>query len=113
MINVNELNLTNCDREPIHIPSHTQPCGILLALQEPDFKIVQVSNNIEQFSDIKPEQLLSADLEMLLGKPQADFLKQQIVGNAELKALNPLSCVISKKKINKILTSLCIVQKNF
>ena len=33
-------DLTNCDREPIHIPGFIQPYGVLLVLQEHDLKIL-------------------------------------------------------------------------
>ena len=42
---VNDLkpvSLTNCDREPIHIPRSIQPHGVLMVLAEADLKIVQV-----------------------------------------------------------------------
>jgi hypothetical protein len=33
------IDLTNCDREPIHIPGLIQPHGVLLVLQEPTLKV--------------------------------------------------------------------------
>lgn len=35
------VDLTNCDKEPIHIPGSIQPHGILFVLQEPQLKILQ------------------------------------------------------------------------
>ena len=36
-------DLTNCDREPIHIPGAIQPHGVLLVLREPSLTICQAS----------------------------------------------------------------------
>ncbi len=60
------VDLTNCDREPIHIPSRIQPHGLLLVLQEPDLVILQASNNTEDLLGRIPEELLNSNLEALL-----------------------------------------------
>lgn len=39
------VDLTNCDREPIHIPGAVQPHGVLLAVSLPDERVVQASAN--------------------------------------------------------------------
>ena len=33
------VNLTDCDREPIHIPGTIQPFGVLMVLAEPSLTI--------------------------------------------------------------------------
>jgi chemotaxis family two-component system sensor kinase Cph1 len=50
------VDLTNCDREPIHLPGSIQPHGILLVLSEPDFIIQQISANTQTIlnSDLAP-----------------------------------------------------------
>ena len=60
------IDLTNCDREPIHIPGLIQPHGVLLVLQNPTLEIVQVSRNTEAVMGRQPEELL--------GKPLSDLL---------------------------------------
>jgi light-regulated signal transduction histidine kinase (bacteriophytochrome) len=40
------VDLTDCDREPIHIPGTIQPFGVLLALAEPELTVAQVSENV-------------------------------------------------------------------
>ena len=40
------VDLTDCDREPIHIPGTIQPYGVLLALAEPALTVAQVSENV-------------------------------------------------------------------
>src|SRR4051812_8614967 len=39
------IDLTNCDREPIHLPGAIQPHGALLGVDEADGRIKQVSRN--------------------------------------------------------------------
>ena len=39
------VDITNCDREPIHIPGLIQPHGVLLSLSEPDLVVAQASDN--------------------------------------------------------------------
>ena len=54
------VNLTNCDREPIHIPGSVQPFGFLLTLLS-DFTICMASDNAGSF--------LGADIPDLLQRP--------------------------------------------
>ena len=37
------VDLTDCDREPIHIPGLIQPFGVLFVLAEPSLTVTQVS----------------------------------------------------------------------
>ncbi len=62
------VNLTNCDREPIHIPSLIQPHGLLIVLTEPDLRIAQVSANCFEFLGIAIADLLDHPLAEFTGK---------------------------------------------
>jgi chemotaxis family two-component system sensor kinase Cph1 len=61
------ITLTNCDREPIHIPGLVQPYGFLLCLDEATKQIVQASENVEAHVGISADELLHKGLERLLG----------------------------------------------
>jgi chemotaxis family two-component system sensor kinase Cph1 len=54
------IDLTNCDREPIHIPGKVQEHGVLIAIDK-DFKIAYCSENIAL--------LFPVTAAMLLGEP--------------------------------------------
>ncbi|WP_066774664.1 HWE histidine kinase domain-containing protein [Croceicoccus mobilis] len=54
------VNLTNCDREPIHIPGTIQSFGFLIAMSA-DW-LVQRAANTEQFIDSPPSSLLGKPL---------------------------------------------------
>ena len=43
-----QVDLTNCDREPIHIPGSIQPFGFLLGLQS-DFTVCMASENVADY----------------------------------------------------------------
>jgi light-regulated signal transduction histidine kinase (bacteriophytochrome) len=55
-----QVNLSNCDREPIHIPGGVQPFGFLLGLLS-DFTICMASENSGEF--------FGSELSVLLGSP--------------------------------------------
>jgi chemotaxis family two-component system sensor kinase Cph1 len=61
------ITLTNCDREPIHIPGLVQPYGFLLCLDAATKLIVQASDNVEAYLGISVDQLLHKGLDRLLG----------------------------------------------
>jgi light-regulated signal transduction histidine kinase (bacteriophytochrome)/CheY-like chemotaxis protein len=59
------VDITNCDREPIHVLGTIQPFGFLIAVSS-DWLIARVSVNAEQWTG------LAADA--MLGKPLSSFL---------------------------------------
>lgn len=48
-----QADLSNCEREQIHLAGSIQPHGALLVLREPDFLVVQASVNVEDFLNFK------------------------------------------------------------
>ncbi len=60
------LDLSSCDREPIHIPGSIQPHGFLLALG-PEGRVAVASTTASHFLAISPEKLLGATLPVLFG----------------------------------------------
>ena len=48
-MNLNNVDLTNCDREPIHIPGRIQSHGFLLAVDNQTLAITHISENITDF----------------------------------------------------------------
>jgi hypothetical protein len=70
-----DLDLTTCDREPIHIPGAIQPHGILFALSGPDLHVKAVSANVADHLGIDPQTLLNRSGRELLD--EASFLAVQ------------------------------------
>ena len=59
-----KVDLTNCDREPIHIPGAIQPIGFLVALSR-EWIVTRVSANSAEFTGLAPEAMI--------GRPIADL----------------------------------------
>ena len=57
----NQVDLTNCDREPIHILGAIQPIGFLLALTT-DWIIARASENSADFIGMTPDELIGRPL---------------------------------------------------
>ena len=69
-----EITTDNCEREAIHIPGSIQPHGALLVLDAADLRVVQVSENVEAFLAVTPEEVLGQSLGDLLGEEEAQAL---------------------------------------
>jgi diguanylate cyclase (GGDEF)-like protein len=66
-----EIDLTNCDREPIHIPGAIQPHGLLLTMTEPDLIVRQCSENVLGTLGHPAAELVGRGLAEVLGAPAA------------------------------------------
>lgn len=86
------IDLTNCDREPIHIPGLIQPHGVLLVLQDPSLKIIQVSSNTYDMIGRQPEELLGKPLSTLLDTEQIEQIRQCLT--KDLESINPIDLSI-------------------
>ncbi|MEM8809283.1 MAG: ATP-binding protein [Cyanobacteria bacterium P01_G01_bin.38] len=87
-LSISAVDIDNCDREPIHIPSAIQPHGVLLVLAEADWTLVQVSRNTKDYLGQAPEALLGQPLGSLLGEAQIQTIENCLA--AAFDAVNPL-----------------------
>ena len=58
------VDLTNCDREPIHILGAIQPIGFLIALTA-DWLVARVSDNVAEFIGRTPDELYGQPLDKI------------------------------------------------
>ena len=72
-----QVDLTNCDREPIHIPGLIQPFGFLLALSS-DWLIARASANTAAFIDLPPEALLGRPVLEILGAEAVHAIRNRV-----------------------------------
>ena len=72
------VDLTNCDREPIHIPGAVQPHGVLLALAESDLTVVQASRTATAALGVAPESLLGRPVDQVLAAADAAPLRAAV-----------------------------------
>jgi len=87
------VDLTNCDREPIHIPGAIQPHGVLLVLLESPLEILQVSRNTQALLGLPPEALLGQPLSSLFSNPQIHQIRQCLTEDFE--SINPLKLAVT------------------
>jgi chemotaxis family two-component system sensor kinase Cph1 len=83
-----DLHTSILEQQKIHLCNQIQPHGVLLALQEPDLNIVQVSGNIQSILGLSPEAVTQMNLEDLLDPIQVERIKAGLKDNLEL--LNPV-----------------------
>ncbi|MDY6781277.1 MAG: ATP-binding protein [Cyanobacteriota bacterium] len=88
IITAENVDLTNCDREAIHIPGSIQPHGVLLALEESELKICQVSTNTLNVLGLSPETLLGTTLHRWLEERHIDALNSHL--RRDFETVNPL-----------------------
>src|SRR6201986_2116873 len=62
-----KVDLTNCEREPIHVLGNIQPFGFLMVVGV-DWMVARASANLEQFIGVTPEAAL--------GMPVADLFTE-------------------------------------
>jgi two-component system, chemotaxis family, sensor kinase Cph1 len=94
-------DLTNCDREPIHIPGAIQPHGVLLALEEPDLLVTQVSQNVETQLGRAVADVLGHPLRAVLDQASAERVRSALAHD-RLAALNPLPLTAGGRRFDGI-----------
>jgi len=83
------VDLSNCAKEPIHMPGLIQPHGLLLVLDEAGEMIRQASENALELVGARSAELVDHPLEALLGHNQMAHLKMILRGDELIRA-NPL-----------------------
>jgi len=71
------VNLTNCDREPIHVLGTVQPFGFLIALTA-DWLVSRVSANSAAFIGLSPDDMLGKPVSTLLDADAIHALRNRI-----------------------------------
>ncbi len=84
----NVLDLTNCDKEPIHIPGAIQPHGVLFILDGPEFRITHVSRNASVHLKVDPVSFIGRSLFDFLDPAQKKGLDEKLK-QTELTKFNP------------------------
>ncbi len=89
----------NCDREQIHLLGHIQSHGVLLAINEANLTIAQVSVNTIQFFNLPASSLIDQPLDILFSQEQINTLLS-FWSHKDLEAFNPtkLTVTINRKK---------------
>ena len=88
-----QADLTNCERELIHLAGSVQPHGLLLALREPELRVIQASENVQTLLGIHVESLLKQPVAELGGDLHA-CLKALGQRPHDLAQPAPLRCTV-------------------
>lgn len=96
------VDLTNCDREPIHIPGAIQPHGVLLALREPGLIATQASANISSLLGHEAMRVLGKPLSSVLAADSAEIVRQA-AEQKNLSELNPLRLIVGGRACDGVL----------
>ena len=91
-----QADLTNCERELIHLAGSVQPHGLLLALREPELRIIQASANVLALLGVHVEGLLKQSVAELGGDIQAS-IRQACMTATDLAEPAPLRCQVLVK----------------
>ena len=88
------VDLTNCEREPIHIPGAVQPHGVLFACDRPGpdgaaLVVRQVSGSVEAHFGVVPAAILGQPLASLFDAGSNDRLEVAALRD-EVRSVNPV-----------------------
>ncbi|WP_165231872.1 ATP-binding protein [Aquisphaera insulae] len=88
------VDLSNCDREPIHIPGRVQPHGVLLSLREPDLAVLQASANAAERLGIAAEGLAGTTILDRIDGGDARGRCRAWLGSADVRGGGPLRLTV-------------------
>src|SRR5689334_23308607 len=71
------VDLTNCDREPIHIPGSIQPFGFLIGLQS-DFTVCMASETVADYLGRATTEIFQRPVEEVLSKAAVDAIRARV-----------------------------------
>ena len=83
------VDLTDCAREPIHVPGYTQAFGVLLAMPAGSDRISQISNNTGLLFSSDPFLVVGKKLSEVLGQANAETVFASLK-SGDWKETNPL-----------------------
>ncbi|MBI3350357.1 MAG: GAF domain-containing protein [Burkholderiales bacterium] len=91
-----QADLSNCERELIHLAGSVQPHGALLVLAAADLRVLQLSGNVARLLGVDPDALLQQPLSVL-GGDVAERVAQLQRG-ADLREAVALQCLLGPTK---------------
>ena len=103
-----QVDLTNCDREPIHIPGRVQSHGFLLAVHMVTKTVSYASDNLEQFTGASVNDILNKTLGHFLQVAKIDTGYTDLlrlidtIATVDFEAINPISVSLGDQKFNLI-----------
>ncbi|KQS66104.1 SpoIIE family protein phosphatase [Modestobacter sp. Leaf380] len=90
------VDVTNCEREPIHVPGSIQPRGVLIAVSEPDLVVEQASANLVDVVGIEWADALGRPLADVLGTVPAQAVARSAAAFGDLRERNPVELTLDR-----------------
>ena len=97
-----EVDLTNCEREAIHIPGAIQPHGVLLVLKEPELIILQSSKNTQELLGIDYNEIINHKLNKIIDESQVEKIKYILNNQEQTDIANPINLLVKTPKKGEI-----------
>ena len=94
------VDLTDCDREPIHIPGTIQPYGVLLVLAEPALTVTQVSENVGDHLPLRVEDVLGRPLSTMMDPASVDAVREAL-GEERWHETEPVAHQRARKAVRR------------
>lgn len=95
------VDLSNCEREPIHIPGSIQPHGLLLAVDAATLCVVQWSVNAPGVVGLAGESLPGRPIADLVD-PATDEMLERLVGDGAEAVMMPLRTRFTHAKLDRM-----------
>ncbi|MBR8832206.1 MAG: Phytochrome-like protein cph1 [Chroococcopsis gigantea SAG 12.99] len=83
-----DSNLSRLAQEPIHLYNRIQPYGIVLVLEEPSLKVIQISNNAPSMLGMSIDDLIENNLDEIFDSFQIEKIKEGLE-NDNFDGVNP------------------------
>ncbi|TFV65368.1 UNVERIFIED_ORG: GAF domain-containing protein [Bacillus sp. AZ43] len=87
------VDLSNCEREPIHVPGSIQPRGALLAVSDAEYVVQQASENLVDLTGVAWADALGRPLSEVLG-PAAGAVVRSASAFGDLRERNPVEITL-------------------
>jgi light-regulated signal transduction histidine kinase (bacteriophytochrome) len=84
------VDLTECAREPIHVPGAIQSHGALVALREPELTVTHLSANVRELLGVDPTRAVGRSLSEVVSADGAAAISADL----PLAAFNPLQVTV-------------------
>ena len=79
-----QLDLSSCDREPIHIPGGIQPHGFLFNVSQDSFRVRQASENVAALFGRALDDILGRPLDELIGAEHTQLVARSLLNASHL-----------------------------
>lgn len=89
------MDLTDCAREPIHVPGFIQEFGVLLTMPAGSDRISQISANTHLIFGVEPRELVGQKLRSVLGEENAAEIAR-VLQEGNWKEKNPLKLNVER-----------------